>query len=173
LASDPAMTNSFALQWGFSGASFFMRDFDTDLLNEIGAYRNGYWYLHTPASDTTIAWATNLGYAGATAVPADFNADGSADLAVWDTSNARWYIRTLTGTVLAWGKQWGWNGAWPVPADYNGDTNTELAVYNSYNGKWYIQTMSSNVLAWGRGWGRHRHPGSLVGHRTPESVRPA
>ena len=80
----------------------------------------------------------------------DFNGDGSSDLAVYQASSGRWYIRTLSGQVLAWNKQWGYGGTLAVPADYDGDGSTDMGVYDQASGAWYIQTVaSSQILVWG------------------------
>jgi hypothetical protein len=43
-------------------------------------------------------------------VSGDFDGDGIYDLAVYDTAQNLWYIKSLDGRVLAWGAQWGFPG---------------------------------------------------------------
>ena len=48
-------------------------------------------------------------------VPGDYDGDGNADLAVFDTITGYWYIwsRNSNGQYLTWQAQWGWPGANP------------------------------------------------------------
>jgi subtilisin-like proprotein convertase family protein len=88
-------------------------------------------------SGTTI----EFGVSGDVPVPGDYDANGSADIAVWRPSDGVWYLRNI-GAI-----PWGLNGDIPVPADYNGDGTTDLAVWRPSDGVWYIRNVA-NVL-WG------------------------
>ena len=63
------------------------------------------------------------------AVLNDYDGDGKADLAVYDTGEYRWYIRTITGTVIVGGDLWGASGLVPVPCDY--ETTMEFGADRS------------------------------------------
>lgn len=110
------------------------------------------WYSYS-VSNGVLMWADNLGLAGATAVPGDYDGDGLIDLAVYHAASGKWFIRTVAGNVLAWALDWGFAGTVPVPGDYNGDGVSDLAVYHPTAGKWYILSLDGHVLAWGLGWG--------------------
>jgi hypothetical protein len=46
-------------------------------------------------------------------VPADYDGDGSADLAVWNNGTGNWTIRRADGSARI--VQWGQNGDVPIP----------------------------------------------------------
>jgi hypothetical protein len=66
---------------------------------------------------------------------ADFDGDGSADLATWAPLTGVWQIRNSGGGT---GEQHtlGLAGDRPVPADYNGDGRAEPAVWRPTDGTW-------------------------------------
>ena len=81
-------------------------------------------------------------------VPADYDGDGKADIAVY--RNGDWFIlRSSDGGVTSVG----WGGMAqdiPVPADYDGDGKADIAVYRV--GTWYILRSSDGVQT-AVGWG--------------------
>jgi FG-GAP-like repeat len=82
-------------------------------------------------------------------VPADYDGDGKADLAVYSSTGAWSIVRSSDGgnTVVGWG-----GPSWtPVVADYDGDGRADIAVYNSA-GVWSI-IRSSNGVNIVKGWG--------------------
>ena len=70
-------------------------------------------------------------------VPADYDGDGKADIAAYNTTTGVWaIIRSSDGANMAIG--WG-DPSWkPVPADYDGDGKADIAVYNTTTGVWAI-----------------------------------
>jgi len=81
-------------------------------------------------------------------VPANYDGDGKADVAVY-TGGAWSIIRSTDGgnTVVAWG---GDPADIPVPGDYDGDGKADVAIYRS--GTWIIKRSSdggTTVSQWG------------------------
>jgi hypothetical protein len=76
------------------------------------------------------------GVAGDVPVPGDYDADCSADLAVFRPSTQYWVVsRSSDNTVLK--RKWGIAGDIPVPVDYDGDGKTDICVFRSSTGWWY------------------------------------
>jgi hypothetical protein len=68
-------------------------------------------------------------------VPADYDGDSKADLAVVRPTSGQWLIFTTAGqTVTA---NWG-TGAYLVPGDYDFDHDDDIAVWLP-NGSWAIK----------------------------------
>ncbi len=59
----------------------------------------------------------------------DFNGDGKSDLAVFRTTENKWYVKGLPAT--SWGRAD--QGDKPVPADYDGDGKADYAVFHASN----------------------------------------
>ena len=73
-------------------------------------------------------------------MPADYDGDGAADVAVFTRATARWQVAYSGGGSLA--MAFGWSAVLPVPADYDGDGTADLAIYHPAGGKWYIRQSS-------------------------------
>lgn len=83
---------------------------------------------------TTTFGAPNLD----TAVPADFDGDGRADLAVYRSVTGEWIIR-LSRTKSLYRTRFGAPRLdVPVPADYDGDGKSDLAVYRPTTCEWIV-----------------------------------
>jgi FG-GAP-like repeat/FG-GAP repeat len=129
-------------------------DFDRDIKNDVGIYRDGTWSIKR----STDGGTTSVGWGGPTWEPvqADYDGDGKVDIAVRNASSGLWSILRSSdgGNTL-----FGWSAAAndiPVPADYDGDGKADFAVYNTVSGGWSIIRSSDGGLtykAWGGpGW---------------------
>ena len=81
------------------------------------------------------------GWSTALPVPADYDGDGTTDLAVYHPATGDWYVlKSRTQTLLQ--VRWGWANAVPVPGDYEGDGKADIAVYHRASGNWHIRYSS-------------------------------
>jgi len=51
-------------------------------------------------------WGLGWGYGACVPVCGDYDGDGVSDLALYDPTNGKWYIRRAGGAVLVFGKAW-------------------------------------------------------------------
>ncbi|MCX6993327.1 MAG: FG-GAP-like repeat-containing protein, partial [Kiritimatiellaeota bacterium] len=106
------------------------------------------WYYHEDSGRWYVMMTTNivstivLGGAGWEAVPADYDADGKADLAVYN--RGAWQLM-LSGSSyeLVTASDFGGAGYVAAVADYDGDGKADPAVYAQASGTWLI-AMSGN-----------------------------
>ena len=74
--------------------------------------------------------------------PADYNGDGTTDIAVFRPSSGTWFVNGIGNT--AWGK----SGDVAAPADYNGDGSADIAVFRPSSGTWFVNGVGTT--AWGK-----------------------
>jgi hypothetical protein len=123
-----------ARQWGQNGDTPVAADFDGDLVTDYAVVRpNGgvlEWYLlksnHRFGAPAFAGMV--FGLVGDKPVPADFDGDGRAEVAVWRPSNGTWYyIKTTNGQFTSF--QFGTNGDIPQPSDKDGDKKADFVVF--------------------------------------------
>ena len=78
-----------------------------------------------------------LGWATTVPVPADYDGDGRADLAVLNRPTSNWCIQYSGGGSLV--VPFGYKTMTPVPADYDGDGLVDIAMYHAASGTWYVR----------------------------------
>lgn len=129
-------------------------DYDGDGITDFSVWRPStqYWYVLNSSGVDSISSNSDgitrqrFGTDADIPVPADYDGDGKADIALRRPSNQFWYIRNSTGVDVITGfsdgitrRKFGANSAdIPVPADYDGDGKSDLAVRRPSTAFWYI-----------------------------------
>ncbi|NCD23737.1 MAG: VCBS repeat-containing protein, partial [Spartobacteria bacterium] len=86
---------------------------------------------------------TQLGWAGTVPVPADYDGDGRADVAVLSRASSTWCISYSGGGSLV--LPFGYRTMTPVPADYDGDGAADVAMCHEASGRWYVRQSSNGA----------------------------
>jgi uncharacterized delta-60 repeat protein len=131
-------------------------DYDGDGYTDLALFRpsNGTWYIRysslsldpfAPPYEVLFPFGTN----GDKPVPADYDGDGKADIAVFRPSNGVWYILRTSDSVVT-STLFGISTDKTVQGDYDGDLKADIAVFR--DGNWYILRSSDNGFV-GVGWG--------------------
>ncbi|MBC7911817.1 MAG: VCBS repeat-containing protein [Pyrinomonadaceae bacterium] len=125
-------------------------DFDGDFRADIAVYRDGntpnapsYWHILRSNNNTYLG--VQHGANGDKPIPADYNNDRKAEVAVWRPSTGTWF--TSTNAAINYGAfQWGTNGDIPIPGDFDADGKADYAVYRPSNGIWYVLRSSDGAF---------------------------
>lgn len=139
------------LYYGLDGDTPAPADFDGDGRADFCVFRPnapsqglGFWYLQSSETGGSLGW-TQFGLADDIPVPADYDGDGRADIAVWRGSNVTVYVlQSSTGTVQF--LSLGGAGGEPVVGDYDGDGRADAAVYRSASNSWIIRQSSNSLI---------------------------
>lgn len=151
--------NSFtAVQFGAAGDLIAPADYDGDGRADIAVFREnvpgagGRAYFYIQQSSSNSFRPEQFGAVGDKPVPADFDGDGKADLAVYrdgsQTGGQSYFFYRPSSQpgvdfrTIAWGV----TGDKPAPADYDGDGRQDAAVFRPSNGTWYILRSSDNQI---------------------------
>ena len=159
LQSSSGFTRYTNFHWGETGDIPVPRDYDGDGKADFAVFRPGdyirqqaSWWLFLSATNTVrLAPLYNPG-GRLVPVPADYDGDGKADLAVYDPVFGYWSVTSSQADADSISRSWGNAGDVPVPADYDGDGKTDIAIYRPSTGEWWILASVSGQAAtyqWG------------------------
>src|SRR4051794_11189594 len=86
-------------------------------------------FLLLSSSAFAQTFTATFGAPGWTPVPADYDGDHAADLAVYDRATGVWFTnRPSGGALITFGTL---GTSQPIPRDYDGDGLADLAVYTA------------------------------------------
>ncbi len=136
-------------------------DYDGDGRHDLTIFdsASGRWYIR-PSFGVTLGNASgvddrNIVFGWSTTIPiggGKYDSDRFNDLAIYDKSTGRWYIRPTNN--IAGGNPtgvndlnilFGWGGTLPLPGgDHDHDGRTDIAMYDTASYRWYVRP-SMNV----------------------------
>ncbi len=153
-----------ATSWGIAADKPAAADYDGDGKTDLAVWReNGFGntnlsYFFVLRSSNNTFQQEQFGRTGDVPVPADYDGDGKADVAVYRsgaTAGAQsfsFYRPSATAGVDFRTFYWGTAGDIPVRGDFDGDGKADAAVFRPSNAVWYVlQSASGQPLyqSWG------------------------
>ncbi len=95
------------VNFGLGTDLLVMQEFTGDLRDDLVAMRGAQWFVRDSATGAVSPYAFTWGPAsGRTLVPADYDGDGRADLAVYITATGQWWVKRSSDagvTLIRWG----------------------------------------------------------------------
>ncbi|MET0753299.1 MAG: VCBS repeat-containing protein, partial [Pyrinomonadaceae bacterium] len=119
-------------------------DFDGDCLADFSRWQaNSFQYkIYNSSSENYTTF--NIGASNSKIAPADFDADGRFDIAVFTAGS--WSIHRSSKGALS--MSWGTTGDLPYAGDYDGDGTADFAVYRPSTHIFWILTSGSNYTSY-------------------------
>ncbi|MEJ7848983.1 MAG: VCBS repeat-containing protein [Pyrinomonadaceae bacterium] len=132
-------------------------DYDGDGIIDFGVWtpETGIWSIKRSSDNQafSIYWGTTTVRSAVSIkdipVPADYDGDGKADIAVWRPETGTWLVlfssKNYDGTkseIFSLGK----SGDVPVPADYDGDKRADFAIFRTKGNQWLISDSKTNAV---------------------------
>jgi len=130
-------------------------DYDGDGTLDAGVWKaeTGVWSFQQSSDNQIIVVKWRTGSNNRTRlhpsipVPADFDGDRRADVALWNSDSGIWHILFAANGYdqsKSFAVRWGTVGDIPVQADYDGDAKSDLAVFRPSENRWYILKSKTN-----------------------------